>query len=155
VDQATRRHFYVNSSTLESTWTRPSAATTPVVSKLAAVTAAVINQRRPAPTTALPPLPAGWEEHVDPSTQRHFYVHSHTHESTWMRPSIATPVAPAPTPTTATAPTPTPTATTAPTAVQAVHPPLLSSLSALPSGWLEQVVPFLVTFFSQICFFSS
>jgi hypothetical protein len=39
--------------------------------------------------TALAPLPPGWDEHVDPITLRHFYVHTATNETTWYRPSPA------------------------------------------------------------------
>nr|CCC92291.1 conserved hypothetical protein [Trypanosoma congolense IL3000] len=78
VDAATGRVFYVNHQTRETTWTRPPAE---------------VSQQRPAatPTTTqftapLPPLPPFWEERVDATTGRVFYVNHQTRETTWTRP---------------------------------------------------------------------
>ncbi len=76
-DPSSQRHFYVKEATHESTWTRP------------VVVPPAPPPRRTAPVASIPALPLGWEEHVDPTTQRHFYVNEKTHESTWARPVAA------------------------------------------------------------------
>jgi hypothetical protein len=91
VDQATQRHFYVNMATNVSTWDRPTvAALVPAIRSTVPVA--------PPAVASLAPLSAGWEERVDQSTQRHYYVNIATNESTWKRPIAAAPLARPPAP---------------------------------------------------------
>jgi hypothetical protein len=56
---------------------------------LTKVLQAVADKKAAAPpAAALPALPAGWVEHTDPTSNRHFYVNTTTQESTWMRPVV-------------------------------------------------------------------
>jgi len=40
----------------------------------------------PTPPAEYPPLPEGWEEHLDEGTRRMFYAHTETGEVVWVRP---------------------------------------------------------------------
>jgi len=42
----------------------------------------------PPPPASEPPLPGGWVEMQDPTTQRAYFYNASTQESTWLRPSF-------------------------------------------------------------------
>ncbi|AAZ13293.1 WW domain containing protein, putative [Trypanosoma equiperdum] len=125
VDPKSRRVFYVNHQTRETTWVRPQCVMSqqhqPLVPSPVTVTP-VVQPQAPA-AAALPPF---WEERVDTKSGRVFYVNHQTRETTWSRPQVGLPQQGQPIP-------------ASQTNVPVVAPPLATS--ALPPFWEEHVDP--------------
>jgi len=73
VDQNSGRVYYVNHTTKETTWTRPTVAPP-------------ITPPSPHTPTASLILPPHWEERVDRNSGKVYYVNHATKETSWMRP---------------------------------------------------------------------
>ena len=98
VDPASGRTFYVNLILKSTSWERPISTSTAEVGRPEATSdavaggiAAVTPSAAVAPLTPLvdaPPLPEGWEERMDPSSGRRFYVDVRNRTTSWERPSV-------------------------------------------------------------------
>ena len=63
---------------------------TAIEAAVSAVSSSVVraapDRAAPTPPAEYPPLPEGWEEHLDEGTRRMFYANAETGEVVWVRP---------------------------------------------------------------------
>ena len=71
VDPSSGRTYFINFTTKQTQWDRPTA-----------------NHSAPPPSPpASTSLPVGWEERYDEGSGRHFYINHNTRTTTWERPT--------------------------------------------------------------------
>ncbi|ESL08470.1 hypothetical protein TRSC58_03827 [Trypanosoma rangeli SC58] len=86
LDPKSGRKFYVNHQTRETTWTHPLPAPAIAPQKAQQSHTAIPMRIGIAPTPGPRALPPFWEERIDPTTGRTFYINHQTRETTWTAP---------------------------------------------------------------------